>query len=209
MKQLTPLVTAALVLLGLAGFVAFNATRAHPGGAAAAPPATTSPAPVTTTSRVAALPDEVVYAGKADSSKLAVAVAVKGRRVAAYLCDGAREAWLTGSAKDGHIDVTSANRNAGLSASIEGDALTGTTKLGANEYRFTIGVAKKPAGLYRNKNGTTTIGWIVLPDGSQVGVANTNGQETPAPPLDAASGTATVGGGPVSVSPVSGEEEIG
>lgn len=34
-------------------------------------------------------------------------------------------------------------------------------------WAFEIGTARKPAGLYRARGATTTIGWIVLPDGSQ------------------------------------------
>jgi hypothetical protein len=213
MKHLTPLITAALVILGLIGFVAFNATRVVPGRSVAAPlpiQATTAPASVTTTASPApAFPGEAVYAGKAENRRLAVAIAVKGDKAAAYLCDGARvEAWLTGTAHDGRVELASAGKNAALVATLGADALTGTATLGTNEYRFAIGPAKKPAGLYRSKGATTTIGWIVLPDGSQVGLANTSGQESPAPPLDAASTTATVNGQVVTATPVTGETTL-
>jgi serine/threonine-protein kinase len=37
-------------------------------------------------------------------------------------------------------------------------------------------------------------GWIVLPDGTQVGALNVDGQTQPAPALDVESGQATVNG---------------
>ena len=51
-----------------------------------------------------------------------------------------------------------------------------TTKLD-----FTIAEAKTPAGLYRARGAKTTIGWIVLPDGSQVGIQTTGEESSPGP----------------------------
>lgn len=210
MKQLTPLFTAGLVVLALIGFMAFNATRAGEEAAAPAAPTTVQAGPTTTTATTArsapGFPAEAVYAGKADDERLAVAIAVKGRKAAAYLCDGARvEAWLKGAVKDGRIEVASADGKAGLTALLDGGDVTGTATVGAQEYRFTLDRAKKPAGLYRGEDGSTTIGWIVLPDGSQVGIASAGSVAEPAPPLDADSSTATVNDRPVTAAPVSGD----
>jgi hypothetical protein len=213
MKQLTPLITAALVVLGLIGFVAFNATRAVPSGSVAVPPvslpAPVSTAPSATPTQPAPLPAEAVYAGKVEGGKLAVAIAVKGTKAVAYLCDGARtEAWLKGSAENGQIQVTAASGKASLTGGFDGSVVIGVAKVGVNEYHFTAGPAKKPAGLYRGKDGSTTIGWIVLPDGSQVGIANTGDDQQAAPLLDAGSGTATVNGRPLTAVPVSGDTPL-
>ena len=59
---------------------------------------------------------------------------------------------------------------------------------------FEIDEAKRPAGLYRARGSKTTIGWIVLPDGSQVGVQTTGSDSSAAPRLDAA--------------PVNGDEDL-
>jgi len=75
-------------------------------------------------------------------------------------------------------------------------------------WQFTAPTAKKPAGLYRAapkvKGKQAKVGWIVQPDGSQVGILTTDEDPSPAPALDAAAGTATVDGAPVTAEPVSG-----
>jgi hypothetical protein len=61
--------------------------------------------------------------------------------------------------------------------------------------------------VYRAKNSKSTIGWIVLPNGDQVGIDN-DGTPAPAPRLDPASGRATVGGVQVTAQPVAGDESL-
>ena len=61
------------------------------------------------------------------------------------------------------------------------------------------------AGLYRARNSTRTIGWIVLPNGQQVGVDD-DGTPAPAPPLDPANRTATVDGVSVTALTITGDE---
>jgi hypothetical protein len=212
-----PLVTAVVVLAGLAGFLVVNSV----GGLvqAAAPAAvqttqttttTTAPPSTTTTTTTAAapapaFPAEVVYAGRATGSRLAVAVAVKGDRAAAYLCDGRGvEAWLQGTATAGRVELASKDGSGRLSAALDGESLAGTASVGGRDYPFTVGVANPPAGLYRGSDGSTTIGWIVLPDGSQVGLATTGANSVPAPELDPASGAATLDGRRIDVERVAG-----
>jgi hypothetical protein len=130
-------------------------------------------------------PAKVVYAGRAKSSGPSVAVAILRSRAAAYLCDGrASEAWLTGSARDGRVRLDGKHQ-AKLEARLSTTGkLVGTFSLAGRKYSFKITTAGPPAGLYRATNGSrTTIGWIVLPDGSQVGLANRSGTVSPAPKL--------------------------
>jgi hypothetical protein len=221
MARRGPLITAVVVLVGLVGFLAVNST----GGlvettAGTAQPATTQPpgqpppattqAPAETTTAAPAFPAEVVYAGRASTSRLAIAVAVKGDQAAAYLCDGRSiEAWLRGTAEQGKVDVTAKDGSARLTATLDGQNLAGTASVGGREYPFVIGVAAPPAGLYRGSGGSTTIGWIVLPDGSQVGIATTGGSSVPAPELDPQDGAVTVGGQQIDADKVAGDTTFG
>jgi serine/threonine-protein kinase len=66
-------------------------------------------------------------------------------------------------------------------------------------WTFTIEAVEPPEGLYRFADtiagGAEVVGgWIVLPDGTQVGALNVDGQTQPAPALDVESGQATVSG---------------
>jgi len=68
--------------------------------------------------------------------------------------------------------------------------------------------AKKPAGLYRAtptvRGKASKVGWIVQPDGSQVGLLTTDGTSAEAPALDPAAGTASVDGTPVTAEAITG-----
>lgn len=213
MKHWGPLVTALLAVLGLVGFLVVNSVGGlvaadQPDGPATQPPATTTQAP-TTTAQAPRFPAEVVYAGKADGSNVAIAVAVKGGQAVAYLCDGKNvEAWLRGTAKNGQLSVVSDDDSALLTATMAGKGINGTAVAGDLEFTFTIGPAEPPAGLYRGEDGDTTIGWIVLPDGSQVGIASTDGESSPAPELEPADGTASLDGKRVSGGPVAGDSDF-
>ena len=65
--------------------------------------------------------------------------------------------------------------------------------------------AKKPSGLYRtasNVRGARLVGgWIVLADGTQVGLASFAGSPVPAPPLDMSTRTTTILGAKVTAAP--------
>ena len=243
MAQRGPLVTAVVVVAGLIGLMAANASGglvtagdAPPDSAnvaatgadtaEAAPPATTTEAapPPTTTEPApppastteppappkAQFPAEAVYAGRAEGTKLAIAVAVKGDEAAAYLCDGARvESWLRGTAVDGVVSLKSKDGKTTLTAELIDKNLNGTVTIAGQEHQFSLDVAKAPAGLYRGKNGVSTLGWILLPDGTQVGIARTASGVAPAPPLDPARGSVTVNGTRVTAEKVSGETTFG
>ena len=98
-----------------------------------------------------------------------IAVAVLGDQAAAYFCDGRTiESWLRGDV-EGSISRCGAG-GATVQAGLDGDHLKGTLKIKNERLKFEIDEAKKPAGLYRARGSKTTIGWIVLEDGSQVGI---------------------------------------
>lgn len=152
-------------------------------------------------------PAEAMYTGDATGSDLAIAVAVKGKQASAYLCDGdSVEDWLKGSAEGGKLELTSKQGESSLTGELKGKRLTGTVQFRGNSLPFSIGVAPPPAGLYRGENGKTTVGWIILPNGKQVGIAsNSDGGEAPAPALDPDMGYVTIDGMRVDAEQVEGD----
>jgi len=187
-KRRGPLITLVLALGALVVILSLNdALIPNQPGAAEAPtgaPAEPTKVPSDDASDGAEFPDEAVYAGKDTTGKLAVAVAIKGDRAVAYLCDGrSLEAWLTGTVDGGRVTLES-NRGATVEARFNGKRVTGVAAEGDDQYAFDLDKADPPAGLYREQTDDTTLGWIVLPDGRQVGIKNTGGTLAPAPRLD-------------------------
>lgn len=234
MKHRSPLVTLAAVVVFLAGLMVAN-YLVHPVGAEAfdpTRPATAAPAPPTASPSVTSaaptpgypppsasapaspadderFPEKVVYAGRTTDSSVAVAVAVLGNRAAAYVCDGRSfEAWLSGQV-DGEELTLRSTSGATVKAELDDGRLGGRLEAGDRSWRFELRVAEKPAGIYRAQRGGTKIGWIVLPDGSQVGlITDRGGQNSPAPELDPAQGRAELNGEPVSAEPVQGDSTV-
>ncbi|MEV4262423.1 hypothetical protein [Kribbella sp. NPDC049584] len=225
MGQRSPLVTLAATAVGLVGFLVVNSTQTTSPTPASSPPAATPAAQGTvtpTTSDTAATPTApkttapssttpapakppAVYAGRTNEREASLAIATKGDRAAAYVCDGRRlEAWLTGTYRNGQL-VLRSKTGERLTAAITNNTATGTFTLSGRTLRFSIAKADPPAGLYRARNATRTIGWIVLPDGKQVGVDD-DGTPAPAPPLDTTTRAATVNGVPVTAQAVVGDE---
>ncbi len=202
MKHRSPLVTLAAVALAFAIMFTVNMLSGPPGssstgtaGPSAAPATATasSPSPQPTETAVAtpsASPskredskfgEKVVYAGRTDDDTAAIAVAVLGDQAAAYLCDGRNvEAWFRGAVDGGDLSLKSKS-GATLQAELDGDHIKGTVKIKNDTLRFEINEAKKPSGLYRARGSQTTIGWIVLEDGSQVGVQTSGADSSAAP----------------------------
>lgn len=184
----------------------------------AAPPETTTPVETTAPAETStgappveqppaapAFPAEAVYAGEVDGGPMTIAVAIKGEQSAAYICDGAQvESWLRGTAVDGKLDLRSKNGANRVVGSLDGKNLAGTVTVAGRRLPFTAPVAKSPAGLYRGEGAEATIGWIVLPDGTQVGIATSDGRSEPAPPLSPARGAVTFGGERVEADKVAG-----
>lgn len=197
MKRRGPVISLVAVLGSLVLVLALNdalipnqAAAPGPSPTAAAPPAT-EPGPDAGGQRDDAA--DAVYAGKDEAGKMTVAIAVKDGQAVGYLCNGRSiDAWLTGTATDGQLALEAPEKDATIYGDVTVDSATGIAVVADYEFDFEINPVKPPAGLYRKKDDDSTIGWIVLPDGRQVGVANTNGAKKPAPALDPESGEADV-----------------
>jgi len=171
------------------------------------PPPSPSPS-ASETKEVEKFPNKVVYAGRTDDDSAAIAVAILGDKAAAYLCDGRDvESWLRGTVKGNEISLTS-KKGATLEARLVRGVLEGKIEVGDDELSFIIKEAKPPAGLYRARGTKTTIGWIILPNGSQVGIQTSGEESAPAPKLDPDNPEVTVDGEPLQGEPVSGDLDV-
>jgi hypothetical protein len=222
-KHRSPLVTLAAVALAFAIMFTVNMLSGPPGSGAtgAASPAvqqttpasSPSPQPTVTASATETAEDKqfaerVVYAGRTDDGETAIAVAVLGSQAAAYVCDGSSvESWFRGTVEGDKISLESKNGET-LEAELDGDHLKGTVQIGNDKLKFEINEAKKPAGLYRAQGSGTTIGWIVLEDGSQVGVQTTGAETKAAPQLDPENPQVMVDGETLDAAPVNGDEDL-
>ena len=224
MKHRSPLVTLAAVALAFAIMFTVNMLSGPPdssstgtAGLSAAPATATagSPSPQPTQTALATpsaedskFGEKVVYAGRTDDDTAAIAVAVLGDQAAAYLCDGRNvEAWFRGTVEGGDLSLKSKS-GAMLQAELDGDHIKGTVQVNNDTLRFEINEAKKPAGLYRARGSQTTTGWIVLEDGSQVGVQTSGADSSAAPQLDPENPQVSVGGEDLDAAPVNGDEEL-
>jgi hypothetical protein len=152
-----------------------------------------------------AAPLNVTWAGEVKGGGATVAIVAKDDKAIAYVCDGKRtEAWLKGSAVDGKLDLTGGKNTTLLGTFGDGRA-KGTVYAAGKKWTFDVGTVKKPSGLYRAtedvRGARVDGGWIVLADGTQVGVATVDGEPAPAPRLDLDAGTATVEGRRVTANP--------
>lgn len=164
-------------------------------------------APAATTAPVATKP--VTYAGHLNGTG-SVAVVVRGEKAVAYMCDSQNrvEAWMQGSATNGKVNL-SGRQSAQLTGTVTGTRLTGTVKVQGMRWTFSVRSVKPPSGLYRASakvRGAQIIGgWIVLDDGTQVGLTST-GEEgehpEPAPSLDTSTRSVTVDGVTLTPAPV-------
>ena len=180
MKHRGPLITLVVTLGALVLILSLNDALIPKRGAA---PSAASPAPSQTGEPLKS-PD-AVFVGKDESGEMAVGIAVKGGRAVGYLCDGQTvEAWLGGTATGSRVTLDEPNGPGTVFADIKGTRITGIAVARGDEFDFALEKAESPAGLYRQQDGDTKIGWIVYPDGDQVGIANTGGQTRPAPALD-------------------------
>jgi hypothetical protein len=227
-KHRSPLITLAAVALAFAIMFTVNILSGPPGSAtgAASPsaaPATTAGSGLLPPTEIAAatptasasetaedsrFPEKVVYAGRTEDRPAAIAVAVLGDQAAAYLCDGRNvEAWFRGTVEGGNISLRSKS-GATVQAELDGKKIKGTVQVENDTLEFEINEAKEPAGLYRARGSKTTIGWIVLQDGSQVGVQTTGSDSSAAPQLDPENPQVTVDGESLDAAPVNGAEDL-
>jgi hypothetical protein len=231
MKLNTPLVTlltgAALgVVLLVASMLAVH-TKTPPGYAAASSatsaaarvsPAAPAPASAITAASApaASASSDVVkgdFAGRVHGGGASVAIAIHGSQAIAYVCNGSVvEAWLSGTASGGRLALTGKN-GAQLTATYYAKKANGTVVADGFHYQFSVPVVHKPSGLYRStadvRGASIKAGWIVLPDGTQVGSLEADASAaapsaSAAPALDVAAGTADDDGTVLHATAVSG-----
>ncbi|MGW6910877.1 hypothetical protein [Streptomyces sp. NPDC054940] len=204
MKRPGPLLTLLAGLLVGAFLLALNVTTGTKNASSSSSPSS-SPSPSSPTPKSSPSPSKVPvpnagYAGRTDDDSSAVAVTLRDGRAIAYFCDGrAKESWLKGDVKDdGTMRLTGKDGSVLNGTLREGKQIRGTVDIDGGHYAFTADRTKKPSGLYR---ATTTVrgaeidgGWIVLPDGRQVGVLSRDGKPSPAPRIDPETGVVTVDG---------------
>ncbi|WP_151479451.1 hypothetical protein [Streptomyces albicerus] len=220
MKRSGPLFTLLAGLLVALFMLSLNATtgtrststgsESSPDAASVSPtptatPAPSEPSPSPSPSKTAVPNGD--YAGRTDDDSSAVAVTLRDGKAVAYFCDGRdQESWLKGDVKaDGSMRLTS--RSGGvLTGELTGKRIRGTVEMGQQDYGFTADKAVKPSGLYR---ATATVrgaevdgGWIVLPDGRQVGIVKRDGKPAAAPLIDPETGAVTVDGQQLTARPV-------
>ncbi|MFF1724565.1 hypothetical protein [Streptomyces sviceus] len=177
-------------------------TKASPGTAPASRSAPPTPSPARTPVPAG------VYTGRTDDDSSAVAITVRDDKAIAYVCDGHNiESWLQGDVKDdGSLRLTGKG-GASLDGKVKGTKeIRGTAHVGSGSYAFTIGRTKKSSGLYRANSTVAGAriegGWIVLPDGEQVGILKRDGKPSPAPRIDPETGAVTVDGQQLTARPV-------
>ncbi|MFI6159797.1 hypothetical protein ACIA59_07615 [Micromonospora haikouensis] len=172
---------------------------------ASAPPAA---APGATDVPAAGTPEQKVDASWTGRLNNGATIAITSRDGAAeaYVCDGKdMELWLRGTATDGKLTLD--GKDATLTGTFDGSEATGKLTIGGDTTTFT---AKATAGtapvVYRAtpqlRDAGVDGGWILRPDGTQIGVLTWNGRPIPAPPLDPAFGTTIVEGLTVTARPV-------
>jgi hypothetical protein len=156
---------------------------------------------------------EAVYTGRSSGNEVALAIATEGKKAAAYVCNGQTiEAWMQGSVNGNQVTLTGKN-GAALTGSLSGLALFGTVTPAAGlSFPFSAELSPHPAGVYQARitvNGLATrIGWTVLPDGTQLGVAVAGQARHPAPPLNLGTNSFTLDGGSFKAAPVAGQDTV-
>ena len=195
-----------------------SATPAAASSPATEPSPVLSPAAAPSQPTVTKSPVKATYAGRVGGGGGSVAVSIHGNQVIAYVCNGSTvEAWLKGTV-DGNRLVMTGKDHAKLSATYGYGKVSGDVVAHGTDYSFSVPVVSKPSGLYRAtavvRGATIKAGWIVLPDGTQVGALESDANAAApsaaaAPALDVAAGTAQDGSGVLHATSVSGETGSG
>jgi hypothetical protein len=195
-----------------------TAPAVTPTSASAAAPATTPAAAAS--SSTSYVPPQADYVAQVNGGGAAVAISVHKGKAVAYVCNGhAVAAWYRGSVAHGKLNLTGKN-GATLSVDYGAGKASGSLTADGVHYSFSapmvhgvVPTGHRPPGLYE---ATATVdgvkikaGWIVLPDGSQVGSVEyfADSAVTPtaqAPVLDLTTGTAQYDGVTLVASLISG-----
>ena len=149
----------------------------------------------------------------------AVAVSVHGNKAVAYVCDGHKVGhWFNGTVKGGKLDLASQN-GAHITLNYRSAKAAGYVMADGHQYTFSAPTLHgHRSGLFESiamvHGVKVKFGWIVLSSGYQVGSAIVNPdsadpQVIPAPPLDAATGTADDDGVTIMATLISGVSGVG
>lgn len=137
------------------------------------------------------------YAGSVKGGGASVAIVIKGGTAIAYVCDGKKvEAWMQGSNETTALSLKGKG-GATLKTEYAAKRLSGTIRASGKKWTFKVKPVKAPSGLYRAARNVRSAkvvgGWIVY-EGRQVGMVDSDGIETPAPPIDLETGKVTIDG---------------
>jgi hypothetical protein len=172
----TPTTAPAVVTTSAPAVTPTTAPAAATTSAPAVIPSTQAPAASASTSA----PPQADYVAQVNGGGAAVAISVHKGKAIAYVCNGhAVAAWYRGTADHGKLNLTGKN-GATLSVTYGSGQATGSLTADGTQYSFSapmvhgvVPTGQRPPGLYE---ATATVdgvsinaGWIVLPDGSQVG----------------------------------------
>jgi hypothetical protein len=159
------------------------------------------------------VPSRADYAGEVNGGGASVAISIHGSQAIAYVCNGyVIEAWLKGTAVGGKLTMTGKN-HARLKAAYHFRKAVGYVTADGTRYTFSAPAVHKPSGLYQAiaivRGARIKAGWIVLPNGTQVGSIESNPDAAApsaaqAPVLDMATGTAHDGSSVLVATPISG-----
>jgi serine/threonine-protein kinase len=166
-----------------------TATATAPASVAPVAPASVAPAAPTTAPAIvptatasvyqADVPAKADYVAQVNSGGAAVAISVHAGKAVAYVCNGhAVAAWYKGTAKGGKLNLTGKN-GARLDVSYRTGKATGSLVADGTKYTFSaplvhrVSSGHRPPGLYEATAMVHGVpikaGWVVLPNGSQVG----------------------------------------
>jgi hypothetical protein len=175
-------------------------------GSVAAPSAPASVAgPSAPASAVASTAPTASYVGKVTGAG-SLAIVTKGSTAAGYVCDGKTEAWLWGTVVGNRVVLKDAKGDTFIGTR-GGGPVAGDLTVKGRRWTFAVPSVKKPAGLYRSsvriRGKKWVTGWVVQPDGSQVGLSTPDGGAgSAAPPIDLATGQVTIDGAALTASPL-------
>jgi hypothetical protein len=137
------------------------------------------------------------YAGRVKGGGPLLAISVRDGVAVAYLCDGKLEAWFKGTAKAGRLTLTG-KKGGDLTGTFNAGRAKGSVTVGRRQWDFQTPTVKKPSGLWKAtaevRGATVEGGWVVLEDGTQVGLVRRNGVPATAPLIDPAAGRVTIDG---------------
>jgi hypothetical protein len=194
-----------------------SASASSPAAASNTAPGTAPAA--TASAHPADVPPKADYVAQVNGGGAAVAISVNAGRAVAYICNGhGVAAWYRGTAGAGRLHLTGKN-GARLNVEYRTGRATGSIMADGTKYTFsapvvgTVRPGRRRPGLYEATGVVDGVsvkaGWVVLPDGGQVGSVEYDPTSAvpptaQAPALDLTTGTAQYDGITLVASLISG-----